>query len=169
MAHSTNRSHFGSRSVCADCWRQAHIQDSAVHISAPRRLPRLRLCQHWCQLMGKRKRELDDAQYEEITVRCKDASTGSSHECRVTRHRLLLEGDISFFGGFLRFQPTETVCTVHIEECMHDQFVQYMTKMNVVGGKELFPSFSLSGRSSRDDGFNCIRVCAFSARLVCSC
>ena len=106
------------------------------------------------------KRYLDegDARYIDITVRCKDMVTDVSHECRVTRKRLLIEGEMSFFASFFRFSPAETLCEIHMEECCHKQFLDYLTNMTVVGGgklQSLAVMFGLATLSERLRPFKC--------------
>ena len=82
-------------------------------------------------------REIDADSYAQVTVRLQDSVACSSVECRVTKYRLLSEGDMNFFAGFLRFHPEQTVCEVNVEKSVHEQFVRYLRDMDVVGGGKL--------------------------------
>ena len=79
----------------------------------------------------------ESGDYGIITIRCEDTQRAVSRECRVTRARLLLEGDRSFFAGYLRAHPTSTTCVIHIREDCHEQFCDYLSMLRVEGGHVL--------------------------------
>ena len=109
--------------------------------------------------MLKRKREIDADAYAQVTVRLRDSVACSSVDCRVTKYRLLSEGDMNFFAGFLRFHPEQTVCEVNVEKSVHKQFVRYLRDMDVVGGDKLegvAEMFNLYELSRRLRPFKCI-------------